>query len=181
MRRTLIIIKPDGVNRSLIGRVIHRFEDKGLKIIGLKMERLKVYQLKDHYVHLKEKPFYHELLDYMTSIPCVLIVLEGKDAVNVVRQMVGDTCGRTAAPGTIRGDYSMSVQTNLIHASENEEAARNEINRFFKEEELLEYDKLNFNWIYCASEKGKYDVVDKEVKSLQEEYAKEKEEKKKSE
>jgi nucleoside-diphosphate kinase len=176
MRRTLVIVKPDGVNRCLVGEVISRFEKKGLKLIGLKLERLKVYSLKDHYVHLQEKPFYQELLDYMTSIPCVLMVLEGKDAVNVVRTLVGSTNGREADIGTIRGDYAMSVQTNIVHASENEKMAEEEIKRFFKEEEIHEYDKMNFGWLYCASEKGKYEQVEKEVKSKEEEYAKEKEE-----
>ncbi len=177
MRRTLLIIKPDGVNRCLVGEIIKRFENKGIKIIGLKMERLKVYQLKEHYQHHGDKPFYNEILDYMSSIPSVLLVLEGKDVVDVVRKMVGCTCGRDATPGTIRGDYSMSVQTNIVHASETDELAEQEIKRFFKDEELIEYDKLNFNWIYCGSEKEKYKPVQIDRKSEQEEYALEKEKK----
>jgi nucleoside-diphosphate kinase len=179
MRRTLVIVKPDGVNRSLIGEVIKRFERKGLKIIGLKMELLKVYSLKDHYVHLEKKPFYQELMNYMTSIPCVLIALEGKEAVQVVRQIVGCTNSREADVGTIRGDYAMSVQTNIVHASENDEMAEKEIKRFFKNGEILEYDKMNFGWLYCASEKEKYTPLEKEGKSLEEEYQKEKENAKK--
>ncbi len=181
MRRTLVIIKPDGVNRCLIGRVLTRFEEKGLKIIGLKMERLNVYQLKDHYVHLKEKPFYQELMDYMTSVPCVLIAIEGKDAVDVVRKLVGTTNAREADIGTIRGDFAMSVQTNIVHASEDNQKAEEELARFFKKEELVEYDKMNFGWLYCASEKGKYEVIEKEEKSDEETYAKEKAEIKKNE
>lgn len=181
MRRTLIIIKPDGVNRCLIGRVLTRFEEKGLKIIGMKLERLKVYQLKDHYVHLQDKPFYEELLEYMTSVPCVLIAVEGKNAVEVVRKLVGSTNSREADIGTIRGDFAMSVQTNIVHASENEEMAQKELKRFFKEEELIEYDKMNFNWLYCGSEKGKYSQIEKKNKSDEENYAKEKEEIKKIE
>jgi nucleoside-diphosphate kinase len=179
MRRTLVIVKPDGVNRCLIGDIINRFEKKGLKLIGLKMERLNVYSLKDHYVHLKEKPFYQELLEYMTSIPCILMILEGKDAVNVVRKLVGTTNGRDADIGTIRGDYAMSVQTNIVHASEDEKMAEEEIKRFFKKEEIHEYDKMNFGWLYCASEKDKYEPIEKEEKSKEEEYVKEKEEIKK--
>lgn len=175
MRRTLVIVKPDGVNRCLIGEVIKRFEQKGLKIIGLKLERLKVYSLKDHYVHLENKPFYQELLNFMTSVPCVLIALEGKDAVQVVRTLVGSTNARTADVGTIRGDYAMSIQTNIVHASENDEMAEKEIKRFFKEEEIIDYDKMNFNWIYCGSEKEKYSPVNIDWKSQQEEYAEEKE------
>lgn len=181
MRRTLVIIKPDGVNRCLIGEVIQRFERKGLKIIGLKLERLKVYQLKDHYSHLSSKPFYQELMNYMTSIPCILLVLEGKDAVQVVRTLVGSTNSREADVGTIRGDFAMSVQTNIVHASETNEIAEKEIQRFFKEEEIIEYDQLNFNWIYCGSEKEQYHPSDVEWKSDQEQYAKAKEEKRKIE
>ena len=181
MRRTLVIVKPDGVNRSLIGNVINRFEQKGLKIIGLKMERLNVYTLKDHYVHLSDKPFFQEILDFMTSIPCVLIAIEGKEAVAVVRQLVGATNGREADVGTIRGDYAMSVQTNIVHASENDKAAEEELARFFKEEELIEYDKMNFGWLYCASEKDKYEPLQKDEKSAEEDYAKEKNEMKKNE
>ncbi len=174
MRRTLVIVKPDGVNRCLVGEVIKRFERKGLKIIGLKLERLNVYTLKDHYSHLQSKPFYQELLNYMTSIPCVLMVLEGKEAVQVVRTLVGSTNGREADIGTIRGDYAMSIQTNIVHASENNDVAEQEIKRFFKEEELFEYDQLNFNWIYCGSEREKYKPIESDRKSDQEEYAKSK-------
>ena len=168
MRRTLIIIKPDGVNRALVGRIINRFEDKGLKIVGLKMEKLQVYKLKEHYAHLTNKPFFEELLHYMSGIPCILMAIEGKDAVSVVRKLVGETCGRDALPGTIRGDFSMSTQTNLVHASENDEVAKYEIARFFKEEELFEYDKMNFNWIYCNSEKGMYTEIKDKGKSVEE-------------
>jgi nucleoside-diphosphate kinase len=168
MRRTLVIFKPDAVNRALVGRVIQRFEDKGLKIVGLKMEHLQVYTLKQHYAHLENKSFFHELLNYMTSIPCVLMVLEGKDAVDVVRKMAGPTNGREAGPGTIRGDFSLSSQSNIIHASENDEVAKYEIKRFFKDDELYDYDKMNFNWIYCSTEKGKYESIDDKGKSVEE-------------
>jgi nucleoside-diphosphate kinase len=182
MRRTLVIVKPDGVNRALIGRVITRFEEKGLKIVGLKMEHLKVYTLKEHYAHLTNKPFFEELLGFMTSIPCVLMVIEGKDAVTVVRRLVGVTNGRDAEPGTIRGDFSMSAQTNILHASENDEVAKYEIARFFKQEELFEYDKMNFNWIYCKSEKGVYTEVKEQGTSVEEiEHARKKESEKQKE
>jgi nucleoside-diphosphate kinase len=176
MRRTLVIFKPDSVNRALVGRIISRFEDKGLKIVGLKMEHLKVYTLKQHYSHLENKSFFQELLSYMTSIPCILMVLEGKDAVNVVRRIVGPTNGREALPGTIRGDFAMSSQSNMVHASENDEVAKYEIKRFFKDEELYDYDKMNFNWIYCSTEKGKYEEVKDQGKSVEEiEHARKKE------
>lgn len=156
MRRTLVILKPDSVNRSLMGRIITRFEEKGLKVVGLKMEHLNIYKLKEHYSHHVDKPFFSEIVKYMSSIPCVLMVIEGKDSVNVVRKIVGETNGRNAAPGTIRGDFAMSVQSNLVHASENDEVAKYEIKRFFKDEELFNYDKMNFNWIYAESEKGTF-------------------------
>ncbi|MFA5358159.1 MAG: nucleoside-diphosphate kinase [archaeon] len=168
MRRTLIIAKPDAINRCLLGKIISRFEDKGLKIVGLKMNHLNVYALREHYKHHKDKPFFEEMLDYMSSIPCVLMIVEGKDAVSVVRKIVGETCGREAAPGTIRGDYSMGTQTNLVHASESDEAAKEEIARFFKEEEIFDYNKMNFDWIYCRSEKGLYAPAKKEGKTVEE-------------
>ncbi len=160
MDRTLVIIKPDAVNRDLVGEIIHRFERKGLKIVALKMQLLKPYVLKEHYAQHKEKEFYGELIRYMSSIPCLLMVLEGKDVVSVVRKMVGSTFGREAEPGTIRGDYSVSNQANLVHASDSDEKAEEEIKRFFKEEELYQYNKMNFDWIYSRDEK----YIEKEKK-----------------
>lgn len=154
MERTAIIMKPDAVNRDMVGRILTRFEEKGLKIVALKMEQLKPYVLKEHYVHHKDKDFYEELIGFMSSIPCVLVVLEGKDAISVVRRMAGSTSGREAEPGSIRGDLSISTQQNLIHASATVEEAKKEIARFFKKEELQEYRKMNFDWVYNASEKG---------------------------
>ncbi len=154
MERTLVIIKPDAVNRSLIGEITTRFERKGLKIAGLKMVQLQPYVLKEHYSHHKDKEFYNELISYMSSIPSIVLVLEGKEVVEVVRRMIGSTFGREAQPGTIRGDYSVSNQANLVHASENVEKANEEINRFFKSEELWDYNKMNFDWIYARKEKG---------------------------
>lgn len=153
MEQSLVIIKPDAVNRSLIGAVVKRFEDKGLKIKAMKMQGLKPYVLKEHYAHHKDKKFFEGLIEYMTSIPSVLLVLEGKDAVAVVRKMVGPTQGRDAEPGTIRGDYSVSNQSNIVHASENMEAAKKEIERFFTKEEIFDYEKMQFDWIYSADEK----------------------------
>ena len=181
MRKTLVIVKPDGVNRSLVGRVITRFEEKGLRIAALKMEHLKDEVINEHYSHIADKPFFAEIRNYISSIPCVLMIVEGKDAVNVVRKLVGVTCGREADIGTIRGDFAMSVQTNIVHASEDNQKAEEELARFFKKEELVEYDKMNFGWLYCASEKGKYEVIEKEEKSDEETYAKEKAEIKKNE
>ncbi|MBN2067665.1 MAG: nucleoside-diphosphate kinase [Candidatus Diapherotrites archaeon] len=153
MERTLVIVKPDAVNRDLVGEIVHRFERKGLKIAAMKMQVLKPYALKEHYAQHKDKGFYEELIKYMSSIPCILMALEGKDCVNVVRKMVGSTLGREAEPGTIRGDYSVSNQANLVHASDSSEKAEEEINRFFGKEELHQYNKMNFDWIYSSDEK----------------------------
>lgn len=154
LERTLVIIKPDAVNRSLVGEILTRFEKKGLKIVGMKMQHLQPYTLKEHYAQHKDKEFYNELISYMSSIPSMVLVLEGKEVVEVVRRMIGSTFGREAQPGTIRGDYSVSNQANLVHAAENVEKAVEEINRFFKPEELSDYNKMNFDWIYARTEKG---------------------------
>lgn len=153
MEQTLVIIKPDAVNRCLVGKVLQRFEEKGLQIKGLKMQMLKPYTLKEHYAHHKDKGFYKELIKYMSSIPSIVMVLEGKDSIAVVRKMVGSTQGREAEPGTLRGDYSVSNQSNIVHASENGEAAESEIKRFFSKEEIHSYQKMDFDWIYSRDEK----------------------------
>lgn len=152
--RTLIIVKPDALNRDLAGEIISRFERKGLKIVAIKMEHLPVYKLKEHYAHLAEKAFFEELIKYMSSIPSLLMVLEGKEVCKVARKLVGGTYGREAEPGTLRGDYSVSNQMNLVHASETPEIADKEIKRFFAEKEIFEYNKTNFDWIYARDSKG---------------------------
>lgn len=151
--RTLVILKPDAVNRGLAGAIIGRFERKGLKIVAMKMEHLREAVLKEHYAHHKGRPFFAELIKFMSSIPSVLLVLEGNDAVMVVRKMCGATSGRQAEVGTIRGDYSMSIQVNTIHASESALEAAKEIKRFFSESEILEYKKMDFEWVYSFEEK----------------------------
>jgi len=154
METTLVIIKPDAINRDLVGTIIKRFEQKGLKIVGMKMVHLDPYVLKEHYAHHKDKDFFKELISYMSSIPSIVVALEGKDACAVVRKMVGSTLGRDAEPGTIRGDFSVSNQANLVHAAENSEAAEKEIKRFFDKKDLFDYKKMNFDWIYAKKEKG---------------------------
>jgi nucleoside-diphosphate kinase len=153
MQRTLVIIKPDAVNRGLIGELVARFEKKGLKISAMKMERLKALKLKEHYEHHKEKAFFNELIKYMSSIPSVLMIIEGKQCIDVVRKMIGSTYGREAESGTIRGDFSISNQQNLVHASEDMQNAEKEIKRFFGEKEIYNYQKMNFDWIYASDEK----------------------------
>ena len=153
MEKTLVIVKPDAVNRCLIGEILRRFENKGLKIVALKMITLHPYTLKEHYAHHKDKAFFEELIKFMSSIPSIALILEGKEAISVVRKMIGSTQGREAGPGTIRGDYSVSNQSNIVHASEDAKTAEAEIKRFFKKDELYDYQKMNFDWVYSKDEK----------------------------
>ncbi len=150
--RTLIILKPDAVNRTIIGELIHIFERKGLKIIGMKMIHLTPEQLKEHYSHHVEKPFYPRLENFMRTCPTVLLVLEGKNSVEIVRKLAGQTHGKEAAPGTIRGDYAMGMQ-NVVHASDSVENAKEEIARFFKLEEIFDYERVDLNMIYSEEER----------------------------
>lgn len=139
MEKTLILLKPCTVQRGLIGEVIHRFERKGLRIKGLKMMQLDENILNEHYAHLADRPFFQWVKDAMMATPVVAMCVEGTDAVEVVRNITGATNGRKAAPGTIRGDYAMSGQENIVHASDSKENAEIELRRFFKEEEILDY------------------------------------------
>lgn len=153
MERTLLIFKPDALNRALVGEILHRFERKGLKIVGMKMLYLSDSQLDEHYAHLREKPFFPRIKKFMKSAPSILCVLEGNNAVTVVRNLVGVTRGYEAASGTIRGDYSLSGQCNVVHASDSVVTADIEIVRFFKDEELYNYEKVDLNFIYGEDEK----------------------------
>ena len=153
MEKTLVIVKPDGVNRALVGDVINRFERKGLKLIGLKMKHLDEKTLDEHYAHHAEKPFFAGLKDFMRKAPAVLMVLEGQDAIEVVRKLAGETKGTEALPGTIRGDFSLSTQSNIVHASDGPETAEKEIKRFFKKEELYDYTKIDSEIIYAPDER----------------------------
>ncbi len=152
MQTTLVILKPSAVQRGLMGEVIARFEKKGLQIAGLKMMCLSDTILKEHYAHLLEKPFFGRIKDSMQVSPVVVMALRGLEAINVVREMTGVTNGRYAAPGTIRGDYSMSVQENIVHASDSVETAEKELKKFFKEEEIFEYPQLTFVNLYANDE-----------------------------
>lgn len=149
MERTLILCKPDALQRNLLGDVIGRFERKGLKIVGLKMMRLDDVLLDDHYQHHKDKPFFSNLKNFMKSSPVVAMVLEGQEAVVAVRLIVGVTKGAEADAGTIRGDLAMTTQ-NIVHASDALANAEAEIKRFFKEEEIFEYTKWDTDLIYGA-------------------------------
>lgn len=148
MERTLIIAKPDAVQRGLVGEIIRRFERKGLKLIGLKMMSLDNSLLQEHYAEHLEKPFYTSLESFMKSAPVVVMAWEGFECVNSVRILVGATNPREADAGTIRGDFSMGTGRNLIHASDSKASGNREVELFFKDEELLSYDKSEYLHIY---------------------------------
>jgi nucleoside-diphosphate kinase len=152
MERTLVILKPGTIQRRLIGEIISRFEKKGLILTGMKMIWLSDEILSEHYVHLKEKPFFQKVKNSMQANPVIICCWEGIDAVNVVRTITGVTNGRLALPGTIRGDYSMSMQENIIHASDSLKTAENEINRFFNENELFNYETVLKPYLYAKDE-----------------------------
>jgi nucleoside-diphosphate kinase len=147
--RTLIIMKPDTLQRSLVGQIIHRFERKGLRIIGMKMMRLEDVTLEEHYAHIKDKPFFVGIKNYMKSSPVIVMALSGINAVSATRLIVGPTKAYEADAGSIRGDFSLSMQSNIVHASDSLENARAEVRRFFKKEDLFEYEKNDFAYIYA--------------------------------
>lgn len=153
MERTLIIAKPDAVQRGLVGEIIARLERKGLKLIGLKMMALDNKLLSAHYSEHLEKPFYADLEKFMSSSPVVVMAWEGYECVNSVRLLVGATNPRQADAGTIRGDYAIGSGRNLIHASDSKESGEAETSRFFDEEELFGYDKTEYAHLYPEDEK----------------------------
>ncbi len=148
MERTFVMIKPDGVQRGLIGEIISRLERKGLKIVAMKMLNVSKDLAERHYAEHREKPFFQSLVDYITSGPVVAMVVEGKNAVKVVRTLVGATNPQEALPGTIRGDFGMDIGRNVIHASDSLESAEREISLFFKPEEIVEYKRIDEDWLY---------------------------------
>jgi len=139
VEQTLVLVKPDGVRRGLIGEVISRFERKGLKLRALKMLRMRREQAEDFYSVHRDKPFFNDLVEFITSGPIVAMVLEGDEAISVVRLMIGSTDGRKAAPGTIRGDFALSIQDNVVHASDSRESFEREFRVVFSENDLVEY------------------------------------------
>lgn len=151
-QRTLVILKPSCLMRGLVGEVTSRFEKKGLRLIGMKMCQLTDAQLSEHYAHLSEKPFFQRVKDAMMVTPVIVCCYEGIDAIEVVRTMTGATNGRKAAAGTIRGDYSMSFQENIVHASDGVETAAAELKRFFKPEELFTYADPLRQFTYACDE-----------------------------
>jgi nucleoside-diphosphate kinase len=152
METTLIIVKPDGVQRGLVGRIVNRFEEKGLQIMGLKLMRISNALAATHYEPHKEKKFYPGLVRFMTSSPVVVMALRGIDAIAICRKMMGATFGSKAEPGTIRGDFGVSNSFNLIHGSDSPEAAARELKLFFKDDELLSWSPASIVWTYDTSE-----------------------------
>jgi len=150
IEKTLVLIKPDAIQRGLAGKIMERYETKGLKIVGLKMMHLKEAILKEHYAHVADRPFFKELAGFMSSSPLLALCLEGINAVEVVRKLSGTD---NFEFGTIRGDFSVSNQRNLVHSSDSLETAEREISRFFKKDELFEYEKDEWKHIYADSDK----------------------------
>ena len=148
MERTLIILKPDAVQRGLIGQILTRFENKGLHVVGMKLTKIARATAETHYEAHKARSFYAGLVNFMTSSPVVILALAGKDAIAISRKMMGATFGSKAEPGTIRGDFGVSNSFNLIHGSDSPEAATRELGLFFKPEELQTWDQASLKWIY---------------------------------
>jgi nucleoside-diphosphate kinase len=148
MERTLIIFKPDAVQRGLCGEILSRFERKGLQIVGAKFMKIPLGTAERHYEPHKGKPFYAGLIQFMTSSPVMVVALEGKDAIAIARNLMGATFGSKAAPGTIRGDMGVSNSYNLIHGSDSAASAAKELSLFFKPDELLDWKPAIQSWVY---------------------------------
>ncbi len=147
MERTLVLLKPDAVQRRLVGRIISRFEEKGLKIVGMKLMKVTQELAERHYGEHREKPFFGELVSFITSSPIVAMVVEGPGAIDEVRKLMGKTNPRDAAPGTIRGDWGLSITMNLVHGSDSPASAAREIPLFFSQDELLSYSLADAPWL----------------------------------
>lgn len=149
MEKSLILVKPDGVQRGLVGEIISRFERKGLKLVGLKMMNVTDTLLDSHYAHLADKPFFGEIKAYLKGSPIVAMAWEGGNgSVDAIRLLVGPTRGTEAAAGTIRGDFGLSVANNIVHASDSVENGETEVNRFFDKNEIYDYDKTEYIHVY---------------------------------
>ncbi|WP_347489708.1 nucleoside-diphosphate kinase [Desulfoscipio sp. XC116] len=148
MERTYVMVKPDGVQRNLIGEIVSRFEKKGLKIVGLKMLRISRELAERHYGEHRGKPFFEPLVEYITSGPVVAMALEGKDAVSTAREMMGATNPLKAAQGTIRGTFGMDIGRNVVHGSDSAESAARELGLFFAPGEIVDYKRDLDNWLY---------------------------------
>lgn len=148
MDKTFIMVKPDGVQRGLIGEIVKRFEEKGFKLAGAKLMQVSEELAKEHYKEHEERPFFGELVEFITSGPVFAMVWEGENVIITARNMIGATNPEDATPGSIRGDFAVTVGKNIIHGSDSEESAAREINLFFNEDELLDYSKQDETWIY---------------------------------
>ena len=151
LETTLVIIKPDAIQRKLVGRILSRFEDRGFQIVGAKMMQIARETAERHYAEHKGKPFYEPLVRYMSGWPVIVMAVRGKGAVGIVRAMMGETFGSRSAPGTIRGDFALSNRFNLVHGSDSPETAERELALFFKPEELHEYRPADMDWVYDIS------------------------------
>ncbi len=152
LETTLLIVKPDGVQRGLVGRIITRLEEKGLQLAGLKMMRIPHELAERHYESHKAKKFYPGLVRFMTSSPVVVLAVRGVNAIAISRNLMGSTFGPDAAPGTIRGDFGASRSFNLIHGSDSPDAARRELELFFGAGEVVDWSPVNLDWVYDRSE-----------------------------
>ncbi|MBO1003052.1 nucleoside-diphosphate kinase [Pseudogracilibacillus auburnensis] len=148
MEKTFIMVKPDGVQRGLIGEIVSRFEKKGFVLAGAKLMQISTELAEEHYGEHKERPFFGELVDFITSGPVFAMVWEGEDVVKTSRHMIGATNPQEANPGSIRGDYAVTVGKNIIHGSDSLESAEREINLFFNGNELVDYTRQDKTWIY---------------------------------
>ena len=148
--RTFVMVKPDGVQRGLVGDIISRFEDRGLKLVGAKFMQIDQDLAEDHYGEHEDKPFFDDLVDFITAGPVMAMVLEGQDAVSQVRTMMGETDPAESAPGTIRGDFGLDLGRNVIHGSDDEDPGANEreIDLFFDEDELVGWERIDETWLY---------------------------------
>jgi nucleoside-diphosphate kinase len=152
IERTLVLIKPDGVQRLLTGRILARYEERGLKVVGLKLVRVDRDLADRHYAAHREKPFFGGLVDFITSAPLVALALEGPNAIDVVRAINGATRPHEAAPGTIRGDFALETAQNIVHASDGPEAAASELALWFTGDELLDYERDVDRWVLAPGE-----------------------------
>ncbi|MBM7552464.1 nucleoside-diphosphate kinase [Thalassobacillus pellis] len=148
MEKTFLMVKPDGVQRNLIGEIVSRFEDKGFKLAGAKLMNIPQSLAETHYGEHSDKPFFSELVEFITSGPVFAMVWEGENVIAGARQMMGKTNPQDALPGTIRGDFGVTVGKNIIHGSDSPESAEREISLFFENEQILSYDKNDQNWVY---------------------------------
>lgn len=152
MERTVVLLKPDALQRNLVGEIIHRFERKGLKLVGLKMMSVSDALLEEHYAHHKDKLFFEGLKQFMMSAPLICMLWEGKESIAVVRKMAGATSGREAELGSIRGDFSISTSANIVHVSDSVASAKEEEARFFKKDEIFDWERAITDYLYGSDE-----------------------------